>query len=49
MVLFACNVFGESKKIAELRKKAEAGDAEAACRAAGGLLSDLIAEMRNGG
>jgi uncharacterized protein len=29
LVLFACNVFGESKEIAELRKKAEAGDAEA--------------------
>ena len=27
LVLFACNVFGESKEITELRKKAEAGDA----------------------
>ena len=29
LVLFACNVFGESKKIADFRKKAAAGDAEA--------------------
>ena len=29
LVLFACNVFGESKEIAELRKLAEAGDAAA--------------------
>ncbi len=29
LVLFACNVFGESKEIAERRKKAEAGDAKA--------------------
>ena len=29
LVLFACNVFGESKEIAEIRKLAEAGDAAA--------------------
>jgi len=29
LVLFACNVFGEDKEIADLRKKAEAGDAGA--------------------
>jgi len=45
LVLFALNAFGESKEIADLRKKAEAGDAEAQFNLGGMYAQGTSVEM----